>query len=161
MKKKLIMFTSQIKINDVNTGEAGLRVVDKAQLQCLFSVTNSTNAEKDITLLLATYDDDKRMVNVKKSDVKVPSNLSGNISLIYQFDAQTEKRAKLMLWHSGIMPVRASIDFDGNSGVNAYYYNANNRLVQIDKRNGVSVSYTYDNMGNLLSKTVNGDEEDA
>ena len=156
-----ISFTSQIKINDVNTGEAGLRVVDKAQLQCLFSVTNSTNAEKDITLLLATYDDDKRMVNVKKSDVKVPSNLSGNISLIYQFNTQTEKRAKLMLWHSGIMPVRASIDFDGNSGVNAYYYNANNRLVQIDKRNGVSVSYTYDNMGNLLSKTVSGGEDNV
>ena len=156
-----IAFSSQIKINGVNTSEAGLRVVDNAQLQCSFDVTNSTNAEKDITLLLATYDDDKRMVNVKKSDVKVPANLSGNISLVYQFNAETEKNAKLMLWHSGIMPVRVSVNFDGESGVNAYYYDTNNRLVQIDKMNGKSIFYTYDNMGNLLSKTVNGGEEDA
>lgn len=156
-----IAFTSQIKINGVNTGEAGLRVVDEAQLQCLFSVTNSTNAEKDITLLLATYDDSSMITNVKKSDVIVPSNLSCNINLVYQFDAETEKNAKLMLWHSGMMPIRAAVNFDGESGINAYYYDTNNRLVQIDKMNGKSIFYTYDNMGNLLSKTVNGGEEDA
>jgi len=38
--------------------------------------------------------------------------------------------------------------------VNAYYYDVNNRLIQVDKKNGKSIYYTYDNMGNLLSKTV-------
>ena len=156
-----ITFSSQIKINGVNTGEDGLRIIDDANLQCLFNVSNNTNTEKEITLLLATYDDNKKMVNVKKSDIEIPASLSGNVSLVYQFDAETEKNAKLMLWHSGMMPIRAAVNFDGDSGVNAYYYDANNRLIQIDKTNGKSIFYTYDKMGNLLTKTVSGGEDNV
>jgi len=54
--------------------------------------------------------------------------------------------------------VTAALSFDGNSGINAYYYNSDNRLMQVDKSNGVSILYTYDKMGNLLTKAIRGEE---
>lgn len=40
-----------------------------------------------------------------------------------------------------------------------YYYDSDNRMIQIDKSNGKSLIFTYDNMGNLLTKTVRGANE--
>ena len=37
-----------------------------------------------------------------------------------------------------------------------YEYDANNRLTQVTYSNGVTVSYTYDALGNRLSKKVTG-----
>lgn len=37
-----------------------------------------------------------------------------------------------------------------------YKYDENNRLTQVTYSNGVTVSYTYDALGNRLSKTVTG-----
>lgn len=58
----------------------------------------------------------------------------------------------------GMMPIRTSIDFTQNRGVNAYYYSSDNRLLQIDKANNTSIYFTYDKMGNLLRKTISGGE---
>ena len=76
--------------------------------------------------------------------------------MVYQFDAANEYTGKIFFWDSlsTIMPLRASIDFSQDSGINAYYYNVDNRLLQIDKMNGTSLIFTYDNMGNLLTRTV-------
>ena len=107
-------------------------------------------------LIPATYTETGRLYNVRTFEADVAADDSENIEIIYQFDAENEYTGKLMLWNtlSGMIPVRTSIDFSQTSGVNAYYYNADNRLLQIDKMNGTSLLFTYDNMGNLLSRTV-------
>ena len=89
-------------------------------------------------------------------DVTIDAGQTEYVEILYQFDAENETTGKLMIWNtlSNFIPVRASIDFSQTSGINAYYYDADNRLLQIDKIDGKSVIFTYDNMGNLLSRTT-------
>lgn len=153
--------SSQIKINNVNVGETGSRIIDDANMECSFEIGNNTSSEKTLSLILATYDNAEKLVNVKTANVNISSMAVGSVNLVYQFNSETDKNAKLMLWDisSGNKPVKASVSFNQDSGINAYYYNADNRLLQVDKMNETSLYYTYDSMGNLLAKTVYGGEE--
>lgn len=151
-----LSLSSQIKINGVNVGENGLRIIDNANLNCNLSIGNNTSDTHSVSVILATYTEDKKLYNMKFSEIEIEDGETGNIQLIYTFNAEHEDSAKLMLWDSisGMVPLKTAIEFDGDSGVTAYYYNADNRLLQIDKLSGNSLVYTYDNTGNLLTKTV-------
>lgn len=50
----------------------------------------------------------------------------------------------------------ASMQTFAQSTTTKYEYDANNRLTQVTYSNGVTVSYTYDALGNRLSKKVTG-----
>lgn len=151
-----LSITSQIKINNVNVGENGLRIVDDANLVCDFDISNSSNSSRSIDILFATYTEDGRLCNINKYSQTLASGMDENVQITYQFNAETEYRAKILIWDSlsNMIPIRAEIDFSQESGINAYYYNADNRLIQIDKANGKSLIFTYDNMGNLLQKSI-------
>lgn len=151
-----LSLSSQIKINGVNVGENGLRIIDNANLNCNLSIGNNTSDTHSVSVILATYTEDKKLYNMKFSEIEIEDGETGNIQLIYTFNAEHEDSAKLMLWDSisGMVPLKTAIEFNGDSGVTAYYYNADNRLLQIDKLSGNSLVYTYDNTGNLLTKTV-------
>ena len=155
--------SSQIKINGVNVGGNGLRIVDNANISCTFNISNESEISKSFAPVLVTYDESGVMQNVRTVEVEVNEGEMESVQIIYQFDAEKEYTAKLMMWDSlsGMIPLRATIDFTQTSGVNAYYYNKDNRLLQVDKANGTSLIYTYDNMGNLLTKTISmGGNED-
>lgn len=148
--------TSNIKLNGITVGENGMRIIDNANMSCTLGVSNSSAKDDSITAILATYTSEGRLHNIKTFKIDVPAGQTNSMEVVYQFDADTEYSGKLMIWNTltNLMPIRASIDFTQTSGINAYYYNADNRLLQIDKANGVTLTFTYDNMGNLLSKTV-------
>ena len=153
-----LSLSSQIKINGVNVGEKGLRIINNAQMDCLFGLENSTANDRTISVILATYTSDGRLYTVKRVQLPTPAGQNGNARLIYHFDTENEYSARLMFWDSlaGMFPIKTAVNFDGESGINAYYYDTDNHLIQVDKANGKSVFYAYDNMGNLLSKTVGG-----
>lgn len=155
-----LSLASQIKINGVNVGENGMRIIDNANLSCNFTLANSGETTQKLSVMLATYTDTKALYNVKMTEISVESGKTGNAQIAYKFNADKEHSGKLMFWDSlsGMMPIRTSIDFTQNSGVNAYYYNSDNRLLQIDKANNTSIYFTYDKMGNLLRKTISGGE---
>ena len=148
--------TSNIKLNGVSVGENGMRIIDNANMSCTLGVSNSSTKDDSITAILATYTSEGRLHNLKTFKIDVAAGQTNSMEIVYQFDAATEYSGKLMIWNTltNLMPIRASIDFTQTSGINAYYYNADNRLLQIDKANGKSLIFTYDNMGNLLSKTI-------
>ena len=147
---------SNIKLNGVTVGEDGMRIIDNANMSCTLGVSNSSTRDDSITVILATYTIEGRLHNIRTFNVDVPAGQTNSVEIVYQFDADKEFSGKLMIWNTfaNLMPVRASIDFTQTSGINAYYYNADNRLLQIDKANGKSLFFSYDNMGNLLSKTI-------
>ena len=155
-----LTLSSQIKLNGVNVGEEGMRIVDSGILNCNISVSNNSQSDDMVTVILATYTESKKLHQIKTVNIAVPSEGNSVAELSYEFDAGNEKAAKLMFWDSmsGMLPIRTSIDFSQISGVNAYYYDSDNRLIQVDKKNGKSIYYTYDKMGNLLNKTVGGAE---
>lgn len=148
--------SSQIKINGVTVNEQGMRIIDNANMNCSFVISNSAAKSDGVIAILATYTEEGRIHSIKTFEVDVAAGQTENIQIIYQFDADKEYTGKLMIWnkYTKLMPIRASIDFSQTSGINAYYYNSDNRLLQIDKTNGKSVIFTYDNMGNLLSRTI-------
>ncbi len=148
--------TSNIKLNGISVGENGMRIIDNANMSCTLGVSNSSTKDDSITAILATYTSEGRLHNLKTFKIDVAAGQTNSMEIVYQFDAETEFSGKLMIWDTltNLMPIRASIDFTQISGINAYYYNADNRLLQIDKANGVTLTFTYDNMGNLLSKTA-------
>lgn len=155
-----LSLASQIKINGVNVGENGMRIIDNANLSCNFTLANNGETTQKLSVMLATYTDTRALYNVKMTEISVESGKTGNAQIAYKFNADKEHSGKLMFWDSlsGMMPIRTSIDFTQNSGVNAYYYNSDNRLLQIDKANNTSIYFTYDKMGNLLRKTISGGE---
>lgn len=148
--------TSNIKLNGISVGENGMRIIDNANMSCTLGVSNSSTKDDSITAILATYTSEGRLHNMRTFKIDVAAGQTNSMEIVYQFDAETEFSGKLMIWNTltNLMPIRASIDFTQTSGINAYYYNADNRLLQIDKANGVTLTFTYDNMGNLLSKTA-------
>ena len=148
--------TSNIKLNGISVGENGMRIIDNANMSCTLGVSNSSTKDDSITAILATYTSEGRLHNLKTFKIDVAAGQTNSMEIVYQFDAETEFSGKLMIWNTltNLMPIHASIDFTQTSGINAYYYNADNRLLQIDKANGKSLIFTYDNMGNLLSKTT-------
>lgn len=155
-----LSLASQIKINGVNVGENGMRIIDNVNLSCNFTLANSGETTQKLSVMLATYTDTRALYNVKMTEISVESGKTGNAQIAYKFNADKEHSGKLMFWDSlsGMMPIRTSIDFTQNSGVNAYHYNSDNRLLQIDKANNTSIYFTYDKMGNLLRKTISGGE---
>lgn len=148
--------TSNIKLNGISVGGNGMRIIDNANMSCTLGVSNSSAKDDSITAILATYTSEGRLHNLKTFKIDVAAGQTNSMEIVYQFDAETEFSGKLMIWNTltNLMPIHASIDFTQTSGINAYYYNADNRLLQIDKANGKSLIFTYDNMGNLLSKTT-------
>lgn len=148
--------TSQIKLNNINVGEDGLRIINGGALNGHFSITNNSGKTRKVSLLMATYIHDGELYNVESKSVNIAPQSMADIDLQYNFDTAYESTAKLMMWEdlNGMIPVRTSIDFDQNSGINAYYYDADNRLLQADKMNGTSVIYTYDKTGNMLTTSV-------
>ena len=154
-----LSIASQIKINGINVGENGMRIVDDANLNCTFTITNNSSDSQKISAILATYTENKTLYQVKMINTPlVAPGKTESIQVAYKFNAKKEYSGKLMFWNDKMMPLAATVDFTQNSGINAYYYNADNRLLQVDKANNTSVYYTYDNMGNLLTKTVRGAE---
>ena len=151
-----IIISSNIKINGVTVGENGLRIIDNANLVCTLNATNNSEDNEKIAAVLATYTEAGIMHNVKVFEAEISPEETKSVELIYQFDAGCEHTAKLLIWNSlsDMIPVRADISFSQDSGINAYYYNSDNRMIQIDKANGASLYFNYDNMGNLLSKTT-------
>ena len=147
--------SSQIKLNGINIGENGLRIVDKAELNCLFSLANNSAGSRSLSVILATYSG-SRLHSLKIASVCAEPEACGNAQILYLFDAKDETSAKLMFWDglNGMFPLKAAVNFSGDSGINAYYYSADNRLLQIDKANGKSIFFTYDKMGNLLTKSI-------
>lgn len=148
--------TSNIKLNGVTVGENGMRIIDNANMSCTLGVSNLSTKDDSITVILATYTIEGILHNIRAFKIDVDAGQTNNIEIAYQFDAETEFSGKLMIWNTltNQMPIRVSIDFMQTSGINAYYYDTDNRLLQIDKANGKSLIFTYDNMGNLLSKTT-------
>lgn len=151
-----ISITSNIRINGVSVGENGMRIINDANMIWSLETLNSSTQDDSITAILTTYTEDETVHNVEIFNIDVGAGQVVNTEITYQFDATKEYSGKLMIWNSmtNMMPIWASVDFTQTSGVNAYYYNADNRLLQIDKVNGKSLIFTYDNMGNLLSKTT-------
>ncbi len=147
---------SEVRINGVNVSERGIRIIDNSCMECTFSFTNTGETNESVIVLLSTYTLDGKLYTVKiyKADIEV--NQTTHLEFSYEFDAEKENNGKLMVWNSlsKIMPLKASVDFSQNSGVNTYYYDENNRLIQVDKSNGASLIFTYDNMGNVISKTI-------
>lgn len=150
------VITSQIKLNGVNVGESGIRIIDEGNMTGTFTITNNTENSKNISVLLATYTEDKKLYRLEERQIDIVSGETKSIELVYRFDAEQEYSGKIMFWRplTGAFPVRIDINFAQNSGINAYYYDADNRLLQIDKANGTSVTFTYDNMGNMLTKAI-------
>lgn len=151
-----LAITSDIKLNGITVGENGIRIVDNSSMSCTLNVSNASIKADSITAILATYTNEGRLHNVRTFKIDVAPGQTNSTEIIYQFDAEKEYKGKLMFWNTitSLMPIRASIDFTQTSGINAYYYNSDNRLIQIDKSNGKSLIFTYDNMGNLLSRTI-------
>ena len=151
-----LLIDSQIRLNGINTGADGLRIIDNANMTCLLNVSNSSDEDSGLTAILATYDAEGKLYNASTYNIEVEAGQVVNAEISYQFDAENEATGKMMFWDSThkLMPIRASIDFSQTSGVNAYYYNSDNRLLQVDKVNGKSILFTYDNMGNLLTRTT-------
>ena len=151
-----LALTSHIKLNGMTVNEQGMRIIDNANMSCTLAVSNSSTVSDGVTAILATYTSTGKLHNIKTFEVDVAAGQTKNIEIVYQFDAENEYTGKLMFWNtmSNLMPIRASIDFSQTSGINAYYYNSDNRLLKIDKANGKTITFTYDNMGNLLSKTT-------
>ncbi len=148
--------TSSIKLNGISVDEQGMRIINEANMCCTFSISNLSSTPDGIVAILATYTAEGRFYNIEIYDIDIEAGETKNVEIIYQFDAENEHIGKLMIWNSytNFIPLRASIDFSQTSGINAYYYTTDNRLLQIDKANGKSVIFTYDKMGNLLSRTV-------
>ena len=155
-----LTLTTQIRLNGVNVGEEGMRIVDGGVLNCNISVSNNSQSDDMVTVILATYTEGNQLNKISTVSIPVSAGSSNVAELNYEFDSNKDLTATLMFWDdlSGMLPLRTSVDFSDTSGVNAYYYDVNNRLIQVDKKNGKSIYYTYDNMGNLLSKTVGGAE---
>ena len=153
---KGLSITSNIKLNGITVDEKGMRIIDNANMCCIVNVSNASIKADSITAILATYANEGKLYNVRTFKIDVNPGQTNSTEIIYQFDAENEYMGKLMFWNeiTGLMPIRASIDFTQTSGINAYYYNSDNRLLQIDKANGKSLIFTYDNMGNLLSRTT-------
>ncbi len=154
-----LTIASQIRINGVNVGENGMRIIDNANLACHFAITNNSITPQKMSVILATYTENKTLYQVKM--INTPSITPGNtenVQIAYKFNTGKEYSGKLMFWNAGMVPFRTTIDFTQTNGINAYYYNADNRLLQVDKANNTSIYYTYDNMGNLLTKTLRGAE---
>lgn len=151
-----LSISSQIKINGVTVNEQGVRIIDNANMFCAISVSNSSVEDDSVTIIFATYTNEGRLYNTRTFKIDVGAGQTNSMEFMYQFDADKEYKGNLMFWNkfSNIIPIRAAIDFSQTSGINAYYYNADNRLLQIDKANGKSIIFSYDNMGNLLSKTT-------
>lgn len=141
---------SEIKINGVAVGENGLRIIDNARAEFKFNIINSSVEKNDITAILATYTSAGNLYNVRSFKIGTNGEQTSEIT----FDAENEYTGKLMFWNSYLMPLKATINFSQTSGINAYYYDSDNRLLQIDKADGKVLQFTYDNMGNLLTKTI-------
>lgn len=148
--------TSQIKLNGVTVNEKGLRIIDNASMVCSLNVSDASGEASRVTALLATYNSAGRLHHVKAFEIEVPGGKTESVEISYRFDAENEHTGKLMFWDSllTLMPIRAAIDFSQTGGINAYYYDSDNRLLQIDKVNGTSVLYTYDNAGSLLTRSI-------
>lgn len=148
--------TTYIKINGVTVNEQGMRIIDDANMNCTLGVSNAYSTMDGLIAILATYTTEGLLHNIETFEIDVEAGQTKNIEIVYQFDAENECTGKLMIWNAfvSLMPLCASIDFSQTSGINAYYYNSDNRLLQIDKSNGKSLSFAYDNMGNLLSRTI-------
>lgn len=157
-----LSISSQIKINGINVGETGIRIIDKANLNCNFSVSNDSLFSQSLTVILATYTEDGDLYQVKTAGININPGEIDNIQMVYQFNAENEQNGKIMFWNSlaGALPIRTSVNFSQESGINAYYYDADNKLLQIDKSNNNSIYFTYDRMGNLLSKTTRKETDD-
>lgn len=153
-----VSLSSNIKLNGVNVGENGLRIVDNANLECQITAANETESKQKLSVILATYTNDGSLYQVKTADIEIDENSIGSAEIVYKFNAEQESAGKLMFWNSvsGMIPIKTTVDFSQSSGINAYYYNADNRLLQIDKANNTSIYFTYDNMGNLLTRTTEG-----
>lgn len=151
-----LAISSQIKINGVTVNEQGMRIIDNANMSCNFTISNSSADSDGVIAILATYTAEGRLHNVETFEIDVEAGKTRSIEIIYQFDTENEHTGKLMIWNTftNLIPIRTSIDFSQTSGINAYYYNSDNRLLQIDKASGKSLFFTYDNMGNLLSRTI-------
>ena len=147
---------TQIELNGVQTAENGLRIINNADINCTFSVANNSSQLKSVTGILSTYTKSGTLYQVKTVETQIESGETEDIEIDYIFDSDNEHTARLMLWDtvSGMVPLKTNVEFSKNSGATAYYYDANNRLLKLDKTNGVSIEYTYDNNGNMLSKTV-------
>lgn len=148
--------TSQIKINDVNVGENAVRIKDNGNLKCLFNIKNNTNKQRKITVVIATYTEGKSLYRLSPVSLTLEALEERNYQLEYVFNSGFEYTGKIVFWDSlaGMVPLRTTIEFSQTNGVNAYYYDLDNHLLQIDKSNGTSLLYTYDKMGNLLRKSV-------
>lgn len=148
-----LIITPEILISGVDVGTEGLRVIAGAEFSGTFSAQNTSDISQDVSIVLALYSEDNRLVNVKSSKATVGANSTSDIPLNYTFQ-DDESYAKLMFWNNftELTPIEPAISFNNDSGVNIYYYDPNNRLVRIDKNNGKSMIFTYDNNGNLLSK---------
>lgn len=148
--------TSRVKLNDVNVGEGAIRIVEDGRLKCIFSIKNNTDAQRNITVVIATYTQQKTLFKLVSASITLESYQEQDYELIYDFNAEFEAEGKIMFWDSlsGMVPLRTSIDFSQKNGVNAYYYDLDNHLLQVDKANGTSLLYTYDKTGNFLRKSV-------
>ncbi len=146
----------KITLKGIEVNEQGMRIIDNGNMICTLNVENNSGTPNEITVILATYTSDGKLYNINSYSSDIAANENKTIEFEYMFDAENEHTGKIMMWNSlsAMKPVRATVDFSQTSGVNAYYYDSDNRLLQVDKSNGKSLIFTYDNMGNLLSKTV-------
>ena len=153
-----LLITSQITLNNVNVGEENVRISDGTVLNGRFTVENPLQVSQSVSIILSTYTADGKLNQLVTKETTVNANSSEILNIDYQFEASCESYGKIMFWNSAqcMIPLRATIDFNQKNGVNAYYYNSDNRLIQIDKSNGKTLVFTYDNMGNLLSKELRG-----
>ena len=151
-----LTIVSQIKLNDVNVGEGAVRIAENKTMHCSFHITNNTAVARTLTIVIATYTAGNILYRATPLTVSLEASGLQTCEVIYSFVPEYEYTGKIMFWDSlaGMVPMRATIDFSKMSGINAYYYDINNRLLQIDKANGDTISYTYDNSGNLLQKSV-------
>ena len=152
---------SLIKINGCETAMNDLNVKYDGELEAVFSVSNIDDSTHKVTALLATYTQGGKLYQIKTDSVNILSGETDSIEITHIFNTDNEHRANIMLWDSlsGMRPLMTSVDFSQKDGINIYYYNSDNRLVQIDKANGNSIMFTYDNMGNLLTKSTAEQEE--
>lgn len=153
---QMVITAASVKLKGVGVGESNIRVWKKEPLDCTFAITNNSASERTAVIAIAIYSEENYLCGFDTVNVILEGGEGENVRIIYTFP-ENAYRGKIMFWDSlsGMMPLRTEISFSETNGVNAYCYDLDNRLLQIDKANGVSIAYDYDNMGNLLSRRVN------
>jgi YD repeat-containing protein len=147
-----LLISSEVTLNNEPIGINALRIEDNSNLLFNLYFMNSEVSQRNIRVILAIYNGESKLKEIRTADGIAYQGDELNLSLTYVFsDEESDINGKLLIWDTfnNIRPLTAEIDFHKNT---IYFYDANNRLLMVQKVNGEKIHFTYDDNGNLLSK---------